>query len=72
MITAMLFFLVGVVYDRAHHRQIDGFGGLGVVVPVYTAFIGFAFFASLGFPDCRASSPSRWSSWVPSRCSGRW
>ena len=50
MITAMLFFLVGVVYDRAHHRQIDGFGGLGAVVPVYTAFIGFAFFASLGLP----------------------
>jgi len=50
MITAMLFFLVGVVYDRAHHRQIDGFGGLGVVVTVYTAFIGFAFFASLGLP----------------------
>ena len=35
---------------RAHHRQIDGFGGLGVVVPIYTAFIGFAFFASLGLP----------------------
>jgi NADH-quinone oxidoreductase subunit M len=50
MITAMLFFLVGVVYDRAHHRQIDGFGGLGAVVPVYTAFVSLAFFASLGLP----------------------
>ncbi len=50
LITAMLFFLVGVVYDRAHHRQIDGFGGLGAVVPVYTFFISFAFFASLGLP----------------------
>jgi NADH-quinone oxidoreductase subunit M len=49
-ITAMLFFLVGVVYDRAHHRQIDGFGGLGVVVPVYTFFVTVAFFASLGLP----------------------
>ncbi|HSL91213.1 MAG TPA: NADH-quinone oxidoreductase subunit M, partial [Candidatus Limnocylindrales bacterium] len=49
-ITAMLFFLVGVVYDRAHHRQIDGFGGLGAVVPVYTFFITVAFFASLGLP----------------------
>ena len=28
-ITAMLFLLVGVIYDRAHHRDIDGFGGLG-------------------------------------------
>jgi NADH-quinone oxidoreductase subunit M len=50
MITAMLFFLVGVVYDRAHHRQIDGFGGIGAVVPVYTAFVSLAFFASLGLP----------------------
>jgi NADH-quinone oxidoreductase subunit M len=50
LITAMLFFLVGVVYDRAHHRQIDGFGGLGAVVPIYTGFIAFAFFASLGLP----------------------
>ena len=50
LITAMLFFLVGVVYDRAHHRQIDGFGGLGAVVPIYTGYIAFAFFASLGLP----------------------
>ena len=27
-VTAMLFLLVGVIYDRAHHREIDGFGGL--------------------------------------------
>ena len=50
IVTAMLFFLVGVVYDRAHHRQIDGFGGLGVVVPIYTGFVMLAFFASLGLP----------------------
>ncbi len=50
IITAMLFFLVGVVYDRAHHRMIDGFGGIGAVVPIYTAFISLAFFASLGLP----------------------
>jgi len=49
-VTAMLFFLVGVIYDRAHHRDIDGFGGLGAVVPVYTFFVTVAFFASLGLP----------------------
>jgi NADH-quinone oxidoreductase subunit M len=49
-ITAMLFLLVGVVYDRAHHRDIDGFGGLGVRVPVYTGMTSLAFFASLGLP----------------------
>ena len=30
-ITAMLFLLVGVIYDRAHHRDIDGFGGLASI-----------------------------------------
>jgi len=49
-ITAMLFLLVGVVYDRAHHRQIDGFGGLANRVPVYTGMTALAFFASLGLP----------------------
>ena len=50
LVTSMLFLLVGVVYDRAHHRNIDGFGGLAKVVPAYTGFIGLAFMASLGLP----------------------
>jgi NADH-quinone oxidoreductase subunit M len=50
IVTSMLFLLVGVVYDRAHHRQIDGFGGIAAVVPVYTFFVTVAFFASLGLP----------------------
>ena len=48
--TAMLFLLVGVIYDRVHHRKIDGFGGLGVQVPIYTGIVSLAFFASLGLP----------------------
>ncbi len=50
VITAMLFLLVGVVYDRAHHRNINGFGGLASVTPVYAGFVALAFFASLGLP----------------------
>lgn len=50
IITAMLFLIVGVVYDRAHHRDIDGFGGLGVSMPVYTGIASLAFFAALGLP----------------------
>lgn len=50
IIAAMLFLLVGVLYDRAHHRDIDGFGGLGERVPVYAGFTAFAFFAALGLP----------------------
>jgi NADH-quinone oxidoreductase subunit M len=48
--TAMLFLLVGVIYDRAHHREIEGFGGLAVRMPVYTGIVSVAFFASLGLP----------------------
>lgn len=50
IITAMLFILVGVIYDRAHHRNIDGFGGLGVRMPIYTGIVALAFFAGLGLP----------------------
>jgi NADH-quinone oxidoreductase subunit M len=49
-ITAMLFLLVGVIYDRAHHREINGFGGLANVMPKYMALTAFAFFASMGLP----------------------
>ena len=49
-ITAMLFLLVGVIYDRAHTRQIDKFGGLASYMPVYTAVVTVAWFASLGLP----------------------
>jgi NADH-quinone oxidoreductase subunit M len=63
-ITAMLFLLVGMIYERAHHRWIIfpqdykqpelagqiAFGGIGAKVPVYTAFVAMAFFAGLGLP----------------------
>lgn len=49
-ITAMLFLIVGVIYDRAHTRDIDGFGGLAVQMPVYTGFTTLAFFAAIGLP----------------------
>jgi len=50
LITSMLFTLVGVVYDRVHTRDIDKFGGLAQEMPLYSAFMGFAFMASLGLP----------------------
>jgi NADH-quinone oxidoreductase subunit M len=49
-ITAMLFLLVGVIYDRAHHRDIAGFGGLANVMPRYLGVTAIAFFASMGLP----------------------
>jgi len=41
---------VGVIYDRAHHREIERFGGLASELPEYSALTGLAFFASLGLP----------------------
>jgi len=50
-ITAMLFLIVGVVYDRAHTRGLDDFGGLASQMPVYTGFVTVAFFAAIGLPS---------------------
>ncbi len=50
IITGALFMLVGVIYDRAHTRDVNAFGGLGAKLPVYTGFMTVACFASLGLP----------------------
>ncbi len=50
LVTGALFFLVGMLKDRAHTRDMGRFGGLLKVVPVLGwTFIFFAF-ASLGLP----------------------
>ena len=49
-ISAMLFILVGVIYERAHHREIAGFGGLAAQMPIFTGITAVAFFAGLGLP----------------------
>ncbi|MFQ5412940.1 MAG: NuoM family protein [Phycisphaerae bacterium] len=46
----MCFFLVGVIYDRAHHREINRFGGLWLTMPQYGTMATIGFFASLGLP----------------------
>jgi NADH-quinone oxidoreductase subunit M len=49
-ITSMLFIMVGVIYDRAHHRNINELGGLIQQMPRFAVFTAFAFFAGLGLP----------------------
>ena len=49
-ITAMLFLIVGVIYDRAHTRGLDEFGGLMNQMPRYAGVMTIAFFAALGLP----------------------
>lgn len=53
-LSTMLFFLVGVLYNRVHDRGIYHFRGLGNLMPKYTAFVMIAFFASLGLPGFSA------------------
>lgn len=48
--SAGMFFLVGVIYDRVHHRNLDEFGGLFARMPVYSGMAIVIFFAGLGLP----------------------
>jgi NADH-quinone oxidoreductase subunit M len=45
-----MFFLVGVIYDRAHTRDLKKLGGLMNVMPVYGAITFIIFFGSMGLP----------------------
>ena len=48
--SAGMFFMVGVIYDRVHHRNLNEFGGLFGKMPGYTAMAMGLFFAGLGLP----------------------
>jgi NADH-quinone oxidoreductase subunit M len=48
--SAGMFFLVGVIYDRAHHRNLDNFRGLYEPMPLYGGISAIIFFAAMGLP----------------------
>ena len=54
--TAMMFLLIGVLYERSHHRWIvrpdgtKGFGGLYTQMPKYSVIFIIGMFASMGLP----------------------
>ncbi|MEZ6064917.1 MAG: NADH-quinone oxidoreductase subunit M [Planctomycetaceae bacterium] len=45
-----MFFMVGVIYDRVHHRDLNQFGGLMKLMPLYGGLAIGIFFAGLGLP----------------------
>jgi NADH-quinone oxidoreductase subunit M len=47
---AGMFFLVGVIYDRTHTRNLNDFGGLYSLLPVYGSVLIFTAMGSLGLP----------------------
>ncbi|MGH3089399.1 MAG: complex I subunit 4 family protein [Rubrobacteraceae bacterium] len=50
IISAGLFFLVGVIYDRAHTRDMTEFSGLMSSVPIFSILLSLSFLASMGLP----------------------
>jgi NADH-quinone oxidoreductase subunit M len=50
LITGGMFFLVGIIYERAHTRDLKAFGGLGSQVPHYYGITLVTGLASLGLP----------------------
>jgi len=50
IITGALFFLVGVIYERAHLRDLKMFGGFSSKLPYYYGLFAITGFASLGLP----------------------
>ncbi len=54
--TAMMFFMIGIIYERSHHRWIvkpdgsRGYGGLYTQLPVYSIIFIIGMFASMGLP----------------------
>ena len=50
IVSAALFFSVGVVYDRTHSRRINDYGGLVSVMPKYSILLMVFVLGSLGLP----------------------
>ena len=48
--TGALFFLVGVIYEQRHTREMSEFGGLWKVVPLFTALSLVVVLSSMGLP----------------------
>lgn len=48
--TGALFFLVGMIYDRTHTREISAYGGLAKVLPLYSIFFLVITFSSIAVP----------------------
>jgi NADH-quinone oxidoreductase subunit M len=48
--TGMLFFLVGMLYERRHTREIVAFGGLKRAVPILSTFFLIAMLSSVALP----------------------
>jgi NADH-quinone oxidoreductase subunit M len=54
IITGALFLCVGMVYERTHTREVEDYGGLFRIAPVYSSFLALFCLAATGFPGLNA------------------
>jgi NADH-quinone oxidoreductase subunit M len=48
--TGALFFLIGMLYERRHTREINAYGGIARVVPIFSLILTVVALASIGLP----------------------
>jgi NADH-quinone oxidoreductase subunit M len=48
--TGLLFLLIGMIYERRHTRNLDQYGGIAAVMPLFALFFSLAVFSSVGLP----------------------
>ncbi len=48
--TGALFLLVGIIYERTHHREIEKYGGLAAAMPIYTILFFIVTLSSIAVP----------------------
>jgi len=50
LVSAALFFLIGVIYDRFFTRSLYYLGGFASIMPIFSGFLLFFMLANMGFP----------------------
>jgi len=50
IVTGALFLCVGIIYERTHTREIEDYGGLSRLAPVFATFLGIFSLAAIGMP----------------------
>jgi NADH-quinone oxidoreductase subunit M len=50
LVAGGLFFMVGMIYERCHTRELAAYGGLAKLLPVYSVFFTILMLASIGLP----------------------
>ena len=68
VMTALVFLLIGALYDQAHTRDLSDFGGVAKVMPLWVIAYVMAGLANVGLPGLSGfTARSSTSSWAPSR-----